>query len=469
MVVTCVIEFDNNPFGTYYGGQVITGKVTLQADKQKQVKGVVLKINGCAETRWEESSSKTETDVHGRSSTRKETTYFRGHEDYIKSKTYLLGSDENQSSLIEPGIHTYTFACHLPHNCPSSFEGRYGNIRYLVKVELIRPWKFNQTFTKGFTVLKIMDLNYDSPLLRLPCHTEAQKIFCCGPFKTQPLDVNVSLPQAGYVPGQTMPVSVHISNESNIKIEELKVELVMLVCYYSQTPRTATRSERIVVTKVKGDGVPVHCKKQFNYPLVVPATPPTCFNLCRILQIAYQVEVEAKMKGWHANQVICVPVTIGNVPLMSVIQKQPTACEAFSSNNPDETAAAVAALSTDMVDAEDSKKGMVAVNQLKGEGELEISSAIMTSAPPSPWAADDSIPPPSYEAALHMKPAKIGEGEAHDYGEKEFSPRYPVFNLPNRGAPDVDEVDAVGGAGALATNGVASNSSNTTAQKSTWL
>lgn len=41
MVVTCVIEFDNNPFGTYYGGQVIMGKVTLQADKPKQVKGEI--------------------------------------------------------------------------------------------------------------------------------------------------------------------------------------------------------------------------------------------------------------------------------------------------------------------------------------------------------------------------------------------------------------------------------------------
>ena len=85
--------------------------------------------------------------------------------------TYIITdskiSPTDQSSVIEPGIHTYTFACQLPPTCPSSFEGHYGYIRYLVKVELVRPWKFNQHFTRGFTVLKVMDLNYDSPLLRV--------------------------------------------------------------------------------------------------------------------------------------------------------------------------------------------------------------------------------------------------------------------------------------------------------------
>lgn len=39
MVLTCVIEFDQNPHGTYFAGQVITGKVTLKTDKIRQVKG----------------------------------------------------------------------------------------------------------------------------------------------------------------------------------------------------------------------------------------------------------------------------------------------------------------------------------------------------------------------------------------------------------------------------------------------
>lgn len=474
MVVTCSIEFDNNPYGTYFGGQIMTGKITLQADKPKQVSGIVLKISGCADTSWEESSSRTTRDAHGRSSTETHTTHYSGHEDYVKSKTYLLSSNENQSAVIEPGIHTYTFACQLPATCPSSFEGFYGYIRYLVKVELVRPWKFNQNFTRGFTVLKVLDLNYDSPLLRVPCKSEAQKVFCCGPCKTQPLEVHVSLPQSGYVPGQAMPVSVLISNETNIKVEELKIELVMLICYYSQTPLTHTKNERIAVVKMKGDGVPVHCKKQLNYTLLVPATPPTCFNLCRIIQIAYQVEVVAKVKGWHADQVICVPVTIGNVPLLGVIQTQPMA--SAEHHNPSSSVNGI--VNRSFAAGEESadigvKKSIEAdglqsteqANSIQVNSSAATSSAIMTAAPPSPWAADASIPPPSYEAALHMKRAKLYVGEGHEYGETEFAPRYPVFKIPSANAPSrsTDEVDALPNVDGVATNGIAPP------EKSTWL
>lgn len=39
MAVTCVIEFDNNPYGTFFAGQVLNGKVTLKLEKLKLVKG----------------------------------------------------------------------------------------------------------------------------------------------------------------------------------------------------------------------------------------------------------------------------------------------------------------------------------------------------------------------------------------------------------------------------------------------
>lgn len=39
MAVTCEIDFDNNPHGTYFGGQVVSGRVTLRLDKVKLVKG----------------------------------------------------------------------------------------------------------------------------------------------------------------------------------------------------------------------------------------------------------------------------------------------------------------------------------------------------------------------------------------------------------------------------------------------
>jgi len=40
MVVSCEIEFDNNPQGTYFTGQVVSGSIIIKTDKPKDVKGL---------------------------------------------------------------------------------------------------------------------------------------------------------------------------------------------------------------------------------------------------------------------------------------------------------------------------------------------------------------------------------------------------------------------------------------------
>ncbi|XP_030374548.1 arrestin domain-containing protein 17 [Scaptodrosophila lebanonensis] len=406
MAVTCVIDFDNNPYGTYFAGQVLSGRVTLSLDKVKYVKAISLTISGYAETRWSESST-----TNGKESS--ET--YHGREDYLASLTYLMGSDANPSQIsIEPGIRTYNFSCPIPAICPSSFEGSFGRVRYAVKVALVRPWKFDNTFSRYFTVLKVMDLNYDSPLLRMPAHTEIQKTYCCWPCRSEPLVLQLALPQTGFVAGQNIPVGVLVTNDSAIKVEELKVRLAMLVCYYSQGPYIRTKNERIVVSKLKGDEVLRHCKKQFTYELHVPATPPTCFNLCRIIQIAYQVELEAKVKGLHMNQTLAIPVTIGSVPLSEQVIHQPRG------------------MMPQPLDVNTLEGGGAPANEI---GFREVSQ---------PWAVDPNIPPPNYEAALHMRDAQAAASTEPDNRErpntlpldgKGFTPLYPVFNIPSPTAP----------------------------------
>ncbi|EDV48173.1 arrestin domain-containing protein 17 [Drosophila erecta] len=405
MAVTCEIDFDNNPHGTYFGGQVLTGRVTLKLDKMKLVKAITLNITGYAETRWIERVTRNR---------RRRRRTFYGREDYIASKTFLVGSNLSSQVSIEAGIHTYNFVCLIPTECPSSFEGAHGRVRYMANVTLVRPWKFDQSYTRCFTVLKVMDLNFDSPLLRVPAHSETSKTYCCWPCRSDPLALQLTVPQTGFVPGQNVPLSVLVTNDSHIPVEQLLISFVMLVTYHSKPPSLPnTTSERLVVNTFKGDAVQRNCKKLFSYEIRVPATPPTCFNLCGIIQIAYQVELEAKVKGCHNNEVVSIPVTIGSVPLSQHAPIQP--------------------------------RGLLLQLDVNAVTVPQVATAPAANSA-SPWAVDESIPPPNYQEALHMRsPAAIKSDDLDDpepvppntlsLDGGAYKPLYPVFDIPSPSAP----------------------------------
>lgn len=72
---------------------------------------------------------------------------------------------------IPTGVFQYPFEADLPENLPTSCEGKYGFIRYLASVNIIRPHQPIQTQTIAFTVIKPHNLNA-SPLFQVniyPC------------------------------------------------------------------------------------------------------------------------------------------------------------------------------------------------------------------------------------------------------------------------------------------------------------
>ncbi|XP_060649027.1 arrestin domain-containing protein 17 [Drosophila sulfurigaster albostrigata] len=386
MVVTCDISFDNNKDGTFYAGQLVTGCVTLKSDKIKEVQAALVKVVGYSITKWSERKMAS-------------TNLFAGREEYLSSQTYLLGSEQsNDRHAIQAGVHNYNFACQLPYQCPSSFEGRYGCIRYIVKVLLIRPWKFDQAYTHGITVLKMMDLNTETPQLKRTAHSENYRTFCCGPCKTEPIKMELNLPQAGYVPGQRIPVTVVVINNSNVAVSELRLSLVMLVRYFSLTPEHS-RVDRIVISKAKGDSILRQSTRSLTIDMDVPSTPPTCVALCNLIQIAYHLEVEAVIKSLREKQLITMPITIGTFPLAvatenGVVRQQPPR-----------------------------RSGRYELP----ENELPVVRAI------SSELRQDSrdIAPPKYVESKHTLRGNINEEELHAFGLNEFAPLYPVYSIPS--------------------------------------
>ncbi|XP_017081827.1 LOW QUALITY PROTEIN: arrestin domain-containing protein 2 [Drosophila eugracilis] len=394
MGIITQILFHNNTQGVFYAGQTISGQVTLSTDKEIQIKAIRLKVKGHAETHWTESR----TDSNNKATSES----YSGFEKYLSSKAYLLGSTISTEMSLPPGTRSYNFACQIPINCPSSFEGTHGRILYRVDVIIVQPWKYDSLFSRPFTVIQVMDISTYNSVSQVPVQARTEKTFGVWPFRSDPLTLELNLPQTGFVPGQTVPVNVLVGNESKIRVYEVKVGLSMMITYHCDRS-SETNNERKSVAKLKADGVMRNSRKMYDFQLLIPSTPPSCFNLCRIIKIGYQIEVVAKVKGMHINGTLIMPVTICGVPISpQMVQYIPDS-------------------STPIVPVER------ALTLVEGEG------ACAPAAPPYPWSDDCTLAPPSYAEAMHIEPERPSQGqqEEENSAEKSYKPLYPVFNVPS--------------------------------------
>ncbi|XP_055902061.1 arrestin domain-containing protein 3-like [Eupeodes corollae] len=366
------ILYEENSNGMYFTGQVVKGRALIHVDEEIPFKGIQLRVRGYAKVRWDESSAGESSDI-----------YF-DDERYFDSLTECIDTKGLELTLL-PGTYTYTFECVLPSECPSSFEGVYGLIRYDTKITVIRPRAFNKSYKMAFSVLKIFDLNH-LPELRVPAKMEEFKHFCCGPCRSKPLILLLEIQRTSFVPGEIIHFKAKFFNTSSTVVEQIRVTL-NLVALYSVRNRIRTKEEKIVIAKKKFGAFDSNTA-QFIDNLQVPPTPPTCVGLCPIIKISYEVAATAKVKGVHINPIVAIPITIGNVPYVG---------------------------QSDNIMPEDS----LIANLSRGIAPIQ--------------SPDVELPPPTYEEAHFLRNLPKGttnqEKEAQiDKSSDKFYPRYPFYS-----------------------------------------
>ncbi|GAB0088085.1 hypothetical protein DMENIID0001_024650 [Sergentomyia squamirostris] len=307
-MVNCDIKF-SSPQGIYFAGQTLSVQISLRLEKPKKFRSIYVVFRGRAKCFWSNNYG-----TH----TRRHRVKYEAEETYVNSTSYLLGNESAEAVELPVGLHNFTVACSLPDQLPSSFEGDHGSIRYSVKVVVDRPWKFDHTFEEAFTVLKQYDLNFDSSL-RLPFERQKVSTFCFWPFRSGPMSITVRLPQTGFVPGQSVPITVEVANDSGTSINYFRVLLKKVVMYNATSPKPKTRRQKEMVVnnrvekKAAGSGT-----TQTQLTLEIPSVPPTNIAHNRIIHITYELKVCAKTSGGCSDDVeIRIPIVVGTVPLLA--------------------------------------------------------------------------------------------------------------------------------------------------------
>lgn len=241
-------------------------------------------------------------------------------------KTNLIVAKTKEEMSMSSGSYTYDFSGQLPLKLPEALEGKHGHIRYNVEAILDVPWRFDKKFKIPFTIERSDDLN-EFPELKDPSKVEEIKRFRCLFCRSGPLIVTVTLPCSGFVPGQRIPVTVSYNNNSDIEVKKTRIYLKRIIkftalCQTIKTfrmnhcsPTSASVFESKVIVEASEDGVMEGDGKNFTRELLLPQEMlKTNSRFSKIIEVSYELKVEAKTSGVNRNIKVMLPVTIGSVP-----------------------------------------------------------------------------------------------------------------------------------------------------------
>ena len=327
---SCTISFNfKTENGVFYSGQEVSGSITMFNEKPRNLKTIIMNVEGYAMTSWTESS--------GSGKNRSSTTY-SAREDYIMTTTRLfgLGSGErkNDNPFVDQelgaGYHTFNFCFLLPPTVPSSFSNFYGKVLYQIKVEMMRQLKFNYSFEFPFNVLTFVDLNYEGVELRNPLIGGSEKKFFLG-LGSNALKFTAEIPFCGFVAGQILTISVDVMNDSSVRIEQVFVELRRL-CHFKTKTTSNTKNHSQTLLRGQNNGVEKKSKSSQVFSIQIPPVEPTSVRFCKYIFITYEIAITAKVGAFHMSPTLRMPLTIGTVPLIGLECPQSTSPSVFTSS-----------------------------------------------------------------------------------------------------------------------------------------
>ncbi|CAH2048980.1 unnamed protein product, partial [Iphiclides podalirius] len=297
----------NSENETYFAGQVIYGKLVFQQNKVKTFRGIYVKVKGFCKVHWTTSHTRREND--------RSYTYTENHdsyEEYFNMKVFLLGG-ENGEYHLQPGKHELPFECLIPANCPSSFEGTYGHVRYEIKIVVDRAFKIDQEKKKDIRVIAPLNLNAD-PYCQEPLQFDIEDTYCCCCMSSGSSETVVKLPAAGFCPGQLVPVELNCSNQGRVCIDQIKLAIKKRVTFHAtQNPGTKHESEKIV--EIKKGPIPGGATRSWVLDMEMPVMDVYNMGPCRYIDIDYEFKVAVSPEGCRGDSEQSRRIVIGTPPL----------------------------------------------------------------------------------------------------------------------------------------------------------
>ncbi|WAR00288.1 ARRD3-like protein [Mya arenaria] len=223
--------------------------------------------------------------------------------------TLYSTSRSSEKTVMAPNVYTFPFTAVIPYNIPSSYEAHIGQVRYMFKANVDRPWAFDMHAKHMITVMDALDLNTIPNL----------EVLCCLCCASDPISAHVRVERQGYVAGEEVQFWAEINNQSNRTMTCSKGSLLMSVSYHA---RSKTRTVGNVLGElrhgaIEGGGTDAFVGERLH----IPAVPPSFLRGCRIIDIRYFVNVTVDPSGLGFDLHVPVEIVIGSIPLRNIAQQ----------------------------------------------------------------------------------------------------------------------------------------------------
>ncbi|RCN49576.1 arrestin domain protein [Ancylostoma caninum] len=286
----------SNENEVYAPGSDVEGIAHIILGEDTKAEFLKISLCGRARTEWRERIGVGKT---------MRTKSYSAKVIYADEEVVAWSSPPGTTEVLEAGSHQYPFTLKLPTDLPPSFEGKYGYVRYMLKMELDRPWyRANKKNNKAFTVVPTIDLNTVSQAI-LPAKALKVKKLGNVLFRHGEVEVECETSKSGFVPGEVIVVSAHVINDSSKDIVKARVELMEISTYVgnscSQTfePKPTFideglenkrhQQQRRLAAAEQFFNIARHSEGDVELYLQVPSTVPS-FDNCPIIKVEYTVE-----------------------------------------------------------------------------------------------------------------------------------------------------------------------------------
>ncbi|CAK8681138.1 unnamed protein product [Clavelina lepadiformis] len=287
------VHFSGREKPIYKPGEKVEGEVTVDNAEKIKSKGIIIRFRGKSHNRWYD---------YGR------RMYFEKKEFYADNTVTVWPEAGKSDQSLDVGHHRFSFSFLLPENAPCTFEGVVGWVRYGIYVTIDVPFRKDIKTLACFHVLPKADLNQDERA-KIPPKKEVETEV--GLLSPKPVKILALCNKGGYVPGETIDITLDIDNKSNDNLSMAKVWLEQKSKFTGTFNHKFVKKSNIAKLKEKPT-IASHSQGRWKAKISVPSIPPSDLPGCSIIDLKFRLQFEVKIGKRISFK---LPIIIGTVPL----------------------------------------------------------------------------------------------------------------------------------------------------------